>query len=482
MNHIKYLCFLVSFCVFGQLAFAQNAYQITVALDDYKNDTLLLGYRMGSGMYIEDTLVGANDKGQFVFTGKESLPGGVYIIVTKPKNRYFEFLIANEEEQKNLKLKTAAGNEMSKNLKIENSPENDIFMNYIKFLNTQKEKGDEINAYMTEAKNMGDQAKADAYQKELDALQKKLETRRDELYKKHPKSLAMRLIRASQMPEVPKELQVDRKQAFLYYRAHFFDNMYWDDDRLIRTPVYRNKIEQYINKLTVQTPDSVIIGVEHILNLVKKGGNEKMMEYTTSHFLNTYAKTKTICMDAVYVHIGKKYFCENPKSRDWVKEEQLEKICEDVQTLEPLRCGEVAPNFRLRTLEDKSITLHELDAPYTIVYFWDPDCGNCTKNSKKLVPIYNKWKDKGVEIIGVCSKTWKDVDECKKKVKDLDIKWVNVSENGNILGLVKRAYDIKVNPYIYMLDKDKKIMWKRLDPQQVDNILEREFNPENQEK
>ncbi len=54
--------------------------------------------------------------------------------------------------------------------------------------------------------------------------------------------------------------------------------------------------------------------------------------------------------------------------------------------------------------------------------------------------------------------------------------FINVSDDAYPLAVVKKKYDIKVNPYLMLLDKDKKILWKRLDPNQVKDILERELN------
>ncbi len=121
------------------------------------------------------------------------------------------------------------------------------------------------------------------------------------------------------------------------------------------------------------------------------------------------------------------------------------------------------------------INLYELKNEFTAVYFWDPTCGNCSKVSAKLVPVYEKYKEYGFEVFGICSKTWKELDQCKKKIEDKKMNWINTSDDAYPLAVVKKQYDIKVNPYILLLDKDKRIMFKRIDPGQVDDILKREF-------
>ena len=53
--------------------------------------------------------------------------------------------------------------------------------------------------------------------------------------------------------------------------------------------------------------------------------------------------------------------------------------------------------------------------------------------------------------------------------------WINTSDKPYPLAVVKKIYDIQVNPYLILLDENKKIMYKRIDPQQLDDILKREF-------
>jgi peroxiredoxin len=136
-------------------------------------------------------------------------------------------------------------------------------------------------------------------------------------------------------------------------------------------------------------------------------------------------------------------------------------------------------------MDGTPINLFEVKAKFTALYFWDPDCGNCSKTTDKLVPVYNKWKDKGFEVFGVCSKSWKDIDKCKKKIEDKAMDFINTSDEAYPLAVAKKIYDIKVNPFLILLDEDKKIMWKRIDPNQLDDILKREFGvdtDESQEK
>ncbi|MBL4650199.1 MAG: DUF5106 domain-containing protein [Aureispira sp.] len=454
-------------------ATAKEGYNIRVKIDGYENDTCILGYRLGKKTYVKDTLITRNDKGGWLFKGDEALKGGIYLILTKPENLYFEFLIPNDEEQKNLSLHTKldAGKDLSKNLKIEGSVDNKAFLDYLKFLAKTRGKDVKLGKSIESEK---DAEKKKKLQENRVALGVTVKEYQLSLIEKHPNYLSSKLIAASIQPEVPKGY--DRAQGFYYYRAHYWDNFDWTDSRLIRTPIFKDKLEFWTEKLSVQVPDSVIAGVDFVLSNALKGENKEMFQYAAAEYLNKYAKTKVICMDAVYVFLGEKYYCAGHAS--WVDSAQLEKICDNVATLKPLRCGLYAPNIRLKKLDGTPVNLHEVKAKFTALYFWDPDCGNCSKTTDKLVPVYNKYKDMGFEIFGVCSKSWKDIARCKDKVKDKGMDFINTSDESYPLAVAKKMYDIKVNPYLLLLDENKKIMWKRIDPKQLEDILKREFGIE----
>lgn len=469
---MKHTVYTILFLIISSLSLVAQTekkagYHIEVQIGNYDNDTCILGYHMGPNIYVADTAL-RNAQGNWVFEGDQPLDGGLYLILVKPSNTYTDFLIASEEDQRDIRLSTKLENgDLQKNLVVNGSADNTLFYDYLNFLNQNRAK-DQALARQFEAAKEADKP---ALQKQLDELGVAVQNYQKRLIKEHPQSLTTSIIQASLQPEVPKGY--DRKQGFYYYRDHYWDGFDWSDERLIRTPVFKDKIENWTERLTVQVPDSVIKSVEFIMEQVKQGGNNKMIRYAAAELLNKYAQTKVICMDAVYVFLGEKYYCNG--GADWVEQEQLEKICEDVQKLKPLQCGMYAPNIRLRNMEGEHVNLYDVKAEYVALYFWDPSCGNCSKTTDALLPVYEEYKDKGFEIFGICSKTWKDLAECKNKVAEKKMTFVNTSDDAYPLAVVKKQYNVQVNPYLILLDKDKKIRWKRIDANQLRDLLQRGF-------
>ena len=465
----------LTFTAFAQKQATKKGYNIRVKIEGYTNDTLILGYRLGSKTYVKDTCFGKDkdSKGYFVFKKDTLLEGGVYLILTKPTNTYFEFLIPNDNEQ-NLTLTTKPeGADMTKNLKVEGSPDNQAFLDYIHYLGDMFKKRQPIEQQFSAET---DPEKKKALEEELNKLNKDVEAFQKNMFEKYASYLSVRLIKASQQPTIPKEIEVKgQPHTYYYFKNHYFDGYDWSDKRLVRTPVLEQKIEFYTDKLTPQDPDSVIVSCDYILDQVIKGGSKEVFQFVAAHLLNKYAQSKVICMDKVYVHLGTKYYCGAEKP-EWIDSTQLEKICENVNDLRYAQCGQHAPQINLTNIKNGlPISLYGIKARFVVVYFWDPTCGNCTKNSKKLVPIYEKWKGENFEIYGICSKSIEEKEECEKKIKEVGMNWINSNDKSYPLAVVKKMYDVKVNPFIYILDQEKKIMYKRLDPEQVDEIITREI-------
>jgi peroxiredoxin len=476
------LLFIASCFLFIGTSLGQ--YKITVTIDGYQNDTCVLGYQVGRTTYVAQQVNKRNENGDFVFEGEEALLGGLYSILIKPKNQFVQFILSNDEEQKDFKIKTKIVNnparDLTDNLKIKDSPDNAVFEEYKAFLMTMRTRSEKYNAQLATAKEKKETTKITELTKKINGLDGEVVAYQDDLLKKHPKFLSPKLITGSRQPEVPKEL-VDRAAIFRYYKAHFWDGYDWTDERLIRTPILKEKIETYIEKLTVQQVDSVSKACEYIIDKALASKNKEVFQFAAVYLLNKYAEQDVICLDGVYVTIAQKYYCSGMAY--WLDSTRIEGICADAAKMAPLRCGRSAPEVRLKNINDSSyVSLYSIKKPFIAVYFWDPSCGNCAKMSDKLVPIYEKYKDRGFEILGVCSNAWKDVAACRTKVEKQKMDWVNLSDDPYPLAWVKKYYDLRSNPYIYLLDEDKNILFKRISAEQLDQILERELERYEKEK
>ena len=94
-------------------------------------------------------------------------------------------------------------------------------------------------------------------------------------------------------------------------------------------------------------------------------------------------------MDKVYLYMLNRYYCTKNSHGEspafWMSTDKLEGLCDDLEYKIKLTVGTVPPNLILRDTTDQNWRdFYSLDAEYTVLYFWDPDCGHCKKTTPKL--------------------------------------------------------------------------------------------------
>ena len=187
-------------------------------------------------------------------------------------------------------------------------------------------------------------------------------------------------------------------------------------------------------------------------------------------FLNKYAKSKIVGMDAVYVHIVNNYYATG--DADWIEQEQLNKILENANTLKPILIGKVAPNLSLEATNGIKFNLHELKSKYTVLYFLKSDCLNCKKsNNLDLISDYEKLKNLGAELIAVCFGDVEGAKKCTDAAKASKIKnWLHVKLAIDQETALKN-YNLTYYPSVFVLDNNKKIISKRIGLDQLTEVI-----------
>ncbi len=479
----KYFSLLFTFAFFGFTLLGQSGYQIEVKLDNFDQEMLMLGYHYGDKQYIKDSVkVGAD--GKFIFKGEEQLDAGVYLVVMPPDNQYFQLLI--DEKEQHFSVKTDAKSPNA-NMQIEGSADNKLFYDYMAYLGKMRPEADQLKKQL-ETASAGDKAKI---QKQLEDLNNGVKAYQKNIVDNQSSTLTATLVKSGMetpMPEftgTEKEIQLQR---YKHYKAHYFDNLNLADERLVRSPILFQRIDYYLNKLTVQAPDSIIVSVDYILEKVKPA--EETFKYYLVHFLNTYAASKIVGMDGVYVHIAENYYAKG--LAPWTEAEQLKKITDNAKTLKPILIGKTAPDLKMFEIDiegtiaaadaedeykrwkaKRSISLHGVDAPYTVLFVWDPDCGHCKKSMPKMLEFYEDFKNRGVEIFAVCTKTYTEMPACAETMKEKGmINWINAIDPF-IKSKYKQIYDIRSTPQIFILNDKKKIISKKIGAEQISEVMER---------
>lgn len=440
-----------------------DGYQIKIKLENYSESELSLAYYYGDKQYIKET-VQADANGFFTFANNESINGGIYLIVMKPNNNFLQILIT--ESEKNFTV-YANAQDLAKGIRFENAPDNTLLYEYIGYLNEMQLKSNKLNDEI----KLADEEMKKKLGQELDNLDKMVKTHQEKIIKNNPHLFSAAIIKANMPLDIPdfkgttQEKEIKKQQ---FYKKHFFDNIALNDVKMLRTPFLFQKVDSYVTNFTIQHPDSISKSIDFILDKMKP--SEETFKYYLIHFLNYYAKSKFVGMDAVYVHLGINYYEKG--LAPWTEQKQLEMIIENAKILEPLLIGKKAPNLKLQSRDGNPTELHQLEGKYIILYFWRDDSDKCKKSTPFLKNIHKKFNNLGVQIVAICSKSSDEVSDCWKYVDENEImNWMHLADPYQS-SRFKEIYNILTTPQIYILGPDKSILSKRIGAEQLEEVLE----------
>lgn len=461
--------FTLTLALLTTAVFAGNpeGYNIKITVKGLKPNTMVqLARYYGDKQYIMDSAK-ADNSSTVTLKGTEKWPQGVYMLVPG-KNKYFDFVM---DAGQNFSIETDT-TDFIKTMKVKGSDENKFFSDYQVYMAGKQKQMEPLQASYKRLKDTKKDSAKIVLEK-IDAVNKDVKTYKADFIKAHPATFVAKLFKAMDEPEIPEAPilangKKDTTFAYHYFKTHYFDNFDLTDDRLLRSPVFHNKIKYYMDKLTPQIPDSIDVSADYLIN--KARPNQEVFKYLVYWLTYTYESSKIMGMDAVFVHMVDQYYVT--KQAFWVDSTQEYKIVKRGAELKPILLGKPAPQIIMPDSTGKYLQLYDVKAKYTIVVFWDHGCGHCKKEIPKLLDLYDKkLKAKGVQVYAV--ETEDKPQDWKKFIRDYKLDWINVQELDDYKRAVtKKMYDIYSTPVIYLLDENKIIKAKRIDSDQIEGLID----------
>ncbi|HBG88196.1 MAG TPA: DUF5106 domain-containing protein [Marinilabiliaceae bacterium] len=471
MNRLRFFLPLI-FSLLLSPIFAEGGHEIKVKIKEFGNQDIILAYYFNKSMYVRDT-VKADAQGLAVFTGSEPLPGGLYLFYL-PNGKFFDVLIS---EGQNMSISTDTL-DLIGNMSISGSEEAGLFLEYQRFIGQQQAKVNSLREEM--AANAENQEALDVLNAKFEDLNKEVAAYWENAVTLYPGTFYATFIKAMQEPvipdfELPEGTQnpdsILQAKRYFYYRDHYFDNIDFQDARLLRTPFFAHKIDNYMERMIVQVPDTV---AKTSIDIIEKSrGNEEMFRFLVQLMYNRTNESKIMGMDAAMVALADKYYLagETP----WADEKFLENLRTRVGEIRPTLLGSLARNLKMENEQGQVFSLHEINAAVTILAFYEPSCGHCKKEIPKLYKeVFEKYRNKGVQVFAVY--TMADREEWTGFINEHELfDWINVYDPYHQTRF-RNFYDIRSTPMIYILDREKKIVAKRLDVEQMPGFLDHLLN------
>jgi thiol-disulfide isomerase/thioredoxin len=257
----------------------------------------------------------------------------------------------------------------------------------------------------------------------------------------------------------------------------------FNDNRLLRTPFFEDKLDEYFKNYVSREPDSIIEEVQYMLTVAKTG--KEIYPFLLFKFTNKYITPEFMGQDKVFLHIYENFFAKgdtillNPESNKSIKERAYSLMANQL--------GLAAAPLLLNDVQDKKISLYAIKAPYTLVAFWDPTCSHCKVEIPKLDSFYKaNWKKLNVVVLGVNINA-KENSAWRTFIKDHNLNdWIHGYQSEEDLNkeikegrptTIRQLYDVYKTPTFYLLDSNKKIVAKNLALEQFDDFIKTKAKP-----
>lgn len=464
---------LLSFAIMLSLQGKAQGYKYDFYVKGLQDTVVKLGNYFAGATYLKDSAV-VDSKGRFTFKGKEPLTGGIYLVIF-PDKTYFEAIINEPAFSIETDLKDPI-----KSMKIKNSVENTVFYQHLgKVISIQTE-GAQLSEKLKELESQPDSVAF--YRNQLRGIDSALKEYRRDLIAKNQGTLIAKIFKMMDepvIPEAPKKPDgsIDSSFSYRYFKMHFFDSMDFNDDRLIRTPIFNKKVEYYLKNLVLQIPDSVIHEADYLISKTRPGTD--VFRYLVVYILNEYVKSNLMGMDAVYVHMVDKYYATGLAS--WVDEANLYRMKDQANKFRKTLLDRPAPPFKVTTDKGTKVNLYSVPKEFVVLFFYDPDCGHCKKETPKLKKAYDQMKAKGIDIeviaidIATEEKKWRDF------IQNENLDWIN-GWDPNYESEFRRDYDIPATPRVFVLDSKKKIIAKQIEIDRIQDLIEFYLRDKEREK
>lgn len=460
---------IVLFCIgFTSVATAQTGYKIEFQVKGWKDTTAYMGHYYGEQTRLNDT-ARVNNTGYFYFDNSKALPQGVYFIVLG-KSKIFDFVVGTDQH---FSIETST-TDFSK-ATVKGDLDNTLFYEN---LQNNALRGKEAEPYITILRDssLNEDQKKDAREK-FSKISNQVMLFQQQLIDKNPTTLTARILKTTQnvdIPPAPKRADgsIDSSFQLKYYREHFFDKFDLADDALIRLPrpVYQEKVKEYLDRLYEPAPDTVMMAIDKMVAQARK--NPETYKYLVWNCMFLYQNPDIMGLDEVFVRLYDKYFASGEMDY-WISASMKKSVKEYADKLRISLVGKTGPNLIMQDLNQQPKSMYDIKNKYTILWIFDPECGHCREETPRLVEFYNKNKAKfDVEVYSVSADT--SMQKMKKFIADMKTPWITVNGPRSYMPQhYTKYYYAESTPSIYILDRDHKIIAKKLPVKQLEDFFTR---------
>ncbi|MCQ2230280.1 MAG: DUF5106 domain-containing protein [Paludibacteraceae bacterium] len=441
---------------------ASSGYKIQLNVKNMKNEKAYLAYHMNGKTYSRDTLV-LDGKGVGSFQGQKKLDEGIYIIYFNAE-KYFDLLVGADQN-----IKVVVDTTKLDDAVVTGAQESVEFQGLRQFLikmNTER-----IDLQKKYKDKLIDSTK---FYDTFDKMTEKVMGYQNDLVERNKHNFLGAYVKGTIPVETPEFEEtpdsIRSRVRYQYFKKHYFDNINLSDPRFLRTPFFPSMVDGFISRHVLQDPDTLAAAAIDLIERSK--GDTLTFQVMTSKMINYGISSKMMGMDKLWLKLADKYYFSGQAK--WADSAWVESLRKEAKKIRYNLVGDNGYMLSMRDSTSRIVKLEDIKAECVLVYFFEPTCGHCKKTTPVLHDsVYVKWKDKGFEVFACYTQT--DRNEWMEFVNKNHMQdWVNVWDPYRE-SFFWEFYDTSATPGVYLLNKDRKIIAKKIDMKTLDMILNEEL-------
>lgn len=258
-------------------------------------------------------------------------------------------------------------------------------------------------------------------------------------------------------------------------RANYKIENYWryfdfSDTAYIHLPeITEQALVDYLDLFPESRKEVIDLSLHHLLRqCIVNDKTGKMYNYFLEELKNyLYHPNSPFRNDEYYMPVLE-FVLQDTLSTEGTKS----RAAFNLEMMHKNRKNEIATDFKYTTYGGDVGNLYNLKTEYTILNFYDPQCGACRITSYHIQAsrIVNKMlENKQINVLAMYLD--EDMELWKSHQMKIPIGWINGRDEKQTIR-ANQIYDIRALPSLYLLDKDKKVLLKDVNMECIESYLE----------
>lgn len=256
-------------------------------------------------------------------------------------------------------------------------------------------------------------------------------------------------------PPPPQHYYQNQLLLRQYFASHFFDNYPFDDERILHTQAAVMSIKSF----AAEAYQIDTHGGDTIMNRILTQAQISPQTYYT--FFDNFERIVGTLTSPYWSEDLFLVMLRNALSYDKLEDSRRIRYTAQLDIHSKNRVGMQVPDFKLKMSNGDTTSLYKIESEYLLLYFQNPDCPTCTEVREKLAVNndLNKALESGkLKLVTVYFEQdealWNHYLEKKANPKYLH-GWEYELKIEN-----DKLFDLRIIPYMFLLDKDKKVIKK----------------------